>query len=248
MSLKIQDANFKYLVVSGCSFTANDHSESIAWPNLLADWTGTKVINLAVPSGGNSHISKSIIYYLEKYNLPIKDTFVIAMWSGVDRVSCIVDSKLYTAEQRQHPTFDYDNQNTYCSLGALDWGPKTPLADQYKEIQSASSLCLDTYLNIVSLENYLQNNKYKFVFTPYSNIFEGWKDFNAVNFLGELKKLGLVLDRKHWIGVTSRQNLDEYSLYHDMRLEDGRHPSMEGHELWTKNVLMPELTKLGILK
>jgi|TARA_R110000822_G_scaffold176821_2_gene316871 hypothetical protein len=245
--LKIQNANFKYLLVSGCSFTVNDYIESIAWPNFLADWTGTEVINLAVASGGSNHISKSIMYYIETHQLPIEETFVIAMWSGVDRASCIADSSLYTVEQRQHPTFDYDEYNTYCAFGALDWGPTTALAKSYKEIQSANSLSLDTYLNIISLQNYLQNKNYRYAFIPYSNIFEGYSDFGAVNFLKQLKKLGLKLNTQDWICTKPRQTLDEYSLYHDMRAEDGKHPSMKAHEQWTKTILMPLLTKQGIL-
>ena len=245
--MKIQNANFKHLLASGCSFTVNDYHESVAWPNFLADWTGTTVANLGVASGGSNHIFKSIVYYLEKHRLPPDETFVIAMWSGVDRASCIADSSLYTKEQRQHPTFDYDNYNTYCAFGALDWGPTNDLANCYKQIQSASSLSLDTYLNIVSLRNYLQNNNYQYIFIPYSNIFEGYCDFGSVNFLNELKKLKLDLNTDDWICTKSRQTLDEFSLYHDMRAEDGRHPTMEAHELWTKEILMPQLTKQGIL-
>ena len=66
-------------------------------------------------------------------------------------------------------------------------------------------------------------------------------------FCKQLKKLGLKLNIQDWICTESRQTLDEYSLYHDMRAEDGKHPSMTAHEQWTKTILMPLLTKQGIL-
>ena len=86
-------SQFQHLVVSGCSFTTNEHVPDKSdwnWPNILAKDTGMTIHNLATAAAGNNHIARSIIVYLEKNKLPIDKTLVIAMWSGVGRIDFTV--------------------------------------------------------------------------------------------------------------------------------------------------------------
>ena len=74
---------FRHLVTSGCSFTSNRTSTDnapYAWPDMLADWCGLKIHNLAVPGAGNDHVAHSLILYLEKANLDPAETLVLPMY------------------------------------------------------------------------------------------------------------------------------------------------------------------------
>ena len=93
MTTQIVNSKFKKLVVSGCSFTHNNHHDKCAWANLLADWSGMTIVNLATPGAGNEHIANSLILYLEKNKLDPSNTLVMAMWSGIDRNDLIVSRK-----------------------------------------------------------------------------------------------------------------------------------------------------------
>ena len=85
-------SKFKYLVVSGCSFTHNNHQEShCVWANTLAVWTNMTINNLAIPGAGNTHIKNSVILHLEKNKPNPADTLVLVMWSGPERIDWITE-------------------------------------------------------------------------------------------------------------------------------------------------------------
>ena len=66
----------KYLVTSGCSFTAHSVEPNIAWPNHITDW---QVINCAEMASGNSLISRNLIATIPHY--VDKNPTVAVMWS-----------------------------------------------------------------------------------------------------------------------------------------------------------------------
>jgi|APSaa5957512535_1039671.scaffolds.fasta_scaffold46568_2 hypothetical protein len=242
------NTKYKHLVVSGCSFTANDHHESISWGNMLGDLLGIQVHNLAVPSGSNEHISRSIMYYLSKNKMSPADTLVIAMWSGIDRTSLIVSKEKYIQEP-QHPTYNYNNFSEYYLIGGNMFGQTHELCKAYKELLDDETYVLLSWFNMQNLSNYLNINKFEHRFTMLSNINwdlqNGWKPdacrrSSKSNFVKTLKTLEVSVDFSQWILTGARKSLHEVSIYNDLQLECG-HPSAEGHAKWMLDYLVPAL-------
>ena len=70
----------KYLVTSGCSFTAHSVEPTIAWPYHMPNW---QVVNCAEMASGNSLISRNLIATIPHY-IDKKPT-VAVMWSNPNR-------------------------------------------------------------------------------------------------------------------------------------------------------------------
>lgn len=235
------------LVVSGCSFTHNGHKTPIAWANLFATWADINLTNLAIPGAGNTHISNSIMLYLEKNKPDPSNTLVIAQWSGSERIDWITDKKSSQFGNNYPFEYGYDSKNELV-LGGAWWANKSyknaELAlVKYSKYQSDSSLALHSWLAIQNLTNYLKQNKYNYMYTAMA-------DRNAVvggntwiQFDDELSQIGLKLDTSQWI----RPHLYEYSKEHDYLDTDKFHPTRIGAETWVTDVLVPYLKDKGII-
>ena len=70
----------KYLITSGCSFTAHSVEPTIAWPYHMSDW---QVINCAEMASGNALISRNLISTIPHY--VDKKPTVAVMWSNPNR-------------------------------------------------------------------------------------------------------------------------------------------------------------------
>lgn len=104
----------KQLVVSGCSFTANNHATSCAWANFLADACGADCVNLARDGAGNEHIARSVILYLEQHRPDPAHTLVLVMWSGVDRLDLLAST---AAEPTIQHHYQYSADTKWLGLG-----------------------------------------------------------------------------------------------------------------------------------
>lgn len=83
----IADLGINYLIVSGCSFTYNNHdSFAASWPYYLKDLGGfTQVLDCSLPGAGNQHISNSLLWALNIDQPDPKNSLIVVMWSGNDR-------------------------------------------------------------------------------------------------------------------------------------------------------------------
>jgi len=247
MSLKIFESKFKKLIVSGCSFTHNNHTESCAWANLLADWTGMEIVNLATPGAGNGHIADSLILYLERNQPDPEDTLIMAMWSEIDRSDFIVSRNKYQRKTKLHSESFYDEYTEHYMAGGIHWNPAaipdTALVREYNALQDEKSLSLRAWLNFNRLTNYLTINNYEYRYTTLEDIFYQ----KRISFLKELARLDLVLDLTNWILITGKESLGGFTVYHNERLPIDGHPTLNGHERWVKERLIPALVTEGIL-
>ena len=247
MSTKIINSKFKKLIVSGCSFTHNNHSESCAWANLLADWSGMEIVNLATPGAGNGHISDSIILYLERNKPDPTETLVMTMWSGIDRTDFIVSRKKYKEKTKYNFESFYDSFTEHYMVGGIHWNqqaiPNTLLVKEYNSLQDEKSLSLRAWLTFNKLTNYLSVNNYVYRYTTFEDILNKGR----INFLKELSSLDLTLDLKNWILINGKDSLGGFTLYHNKRLPVDEHPTLEGQEQWVKEQLIPTLVNQGIL-
>lgn len=238
-------SKYKTLLVSGCSFTHNNHAEHFAWANDLAVWAGMDIVNLAVPGAGNTHIANSIMLYIEQHKLDPKETLVLAMWSGHARVDWIADAELAKFETAYPFTYNYDQHNELV-LGGSWWQAKKRThveraLVEYTKYQSTHSLALQSWLAMNNLSNYLKLRGFEHYYTSIldgENAEEMWIDYTT-----ELNGLNLTLDKSNWIHTCIGNFCKELNLLQD----DDFHPSMQGHERWTRDILIPFLTDKEIL-
>jgi hypothetical protein len=247
-------SRFKHLVVSGCSFTHHTGriSGHLSWANLLAEWTGMQIHNLAISGAGNDHISKSIILYLEKNKLPVEDTLVIVMWSGINRIDWVTDASLSNFSNEYSFNYQYDDHNEL-TLGGAWWNAKnpTPLIKaviEYSKYQSIHSLTLQSWLAMQSLSNYLKVNKFAHCYTSFLNYRPIGQAADYVDFVKELAKLNLSLDKEPWLPLNDDDYYGDWARKRKYLQPDHFHPRFpDATEGWLREILIPELTKKNIL-
>jgi hypothetical protein len=243
---------FKNLIVSGCSFTHNNHPEThCTWSNALAHWSGMNVINLAIPGAGNEHIKNSILLYLQTHEVDIESTLIIAMWSGPERIDWITDANNSNFADQYPFSYHYTDCNELV-LGGSWWSnrPTTSLTRtlvDYSKYQSNSSLALQSWINIQDLDNYLKIHGYHYYFTSWFGYDSAVDQSNRwIEFDTELKKLGLKRNLEQWIVDHSDRCLGNWiHARPEYLMDDKLHPTWQGHEAWLKEILIPELIQRG---
>ena len=238
-------SKYKKLLVSGCSFTHNNSEGHFAWANDLAVWAGMEIINLAIPGAGNTHIANSIMLYIEQHDLDPAETLVMAMWSGVARIDWITDRSLSKFKDSYPFTYNYDSYNELV-LGGSWWQtkPRTHIEQtlvEYSKYQSAHSFAVHSWLAMNNLRDYLKLRGFEHYYTSIAdtaNAEERWIDYEQ-----ELAALNLKLDKTNWISPC----IGNYCQERGLLQADGFHPSMQGHEAWTRTVLMPYLNERDVL-
>lgn len=249
-----KEAKYKNLLVSGCSFTYNKETGGpYAWPNVLASWYDLTLHNLAVPGAGNTHISNSIQFYLEQHKeLTPDNTLVLVMWSGPGRIDWITDNSLSNFSDIYPVAHEYVPG---CELvcGGHWWHLKNPphllqTLAEYSKYQSETSFAAHTWMAMNSLSNYLKVNSYDYYYTSFVDLSNPVKhDANVSDFFSELQRLKLDFDGSRWISNRQDEYLGDFAKSRNMLNPDRFHPSMEGHELWLTDVLVPKLQNKDIL-
>jgi len=246
---------FRHLVTSGCSFTSNltvPDGGPFAWPNMLAMWCGLEIHNLAVPGAGNDHTARSLILYLEKNNLDPSETLVLPMWSGAGRIDWITDQSLSKFGTQYPFEYKYDDVNEL-TLGGHWWNIKRPThltktLQEYSKYQSDASFALTTWLAMESVKNYLLSNKYTFYFTSFFSLdVPVSSDAYTLRLTEELKKIQLTLDMKYWLPLADKDYYGNWCSRMGMITDDGFHPGKNANLAWPGQILVPCLTKLGII-
>jgi hypothetical protein len=244
----VYKSKYKTLIVSGCSFTANNHESSCCWANILADRIGLDIVNLAVDAAGNEHVANSLVLYLERQKPNPENTLVMPMWTSVLRTDFITDRRAHTIVPTPVKRFYYDKFNqlySICEFEEKDYYGNW--AKTYKQTQSTKSLSLQSWIEINKLTNYLRQNNYDFRYLTYTNILHGG-GIPKVKFLDELSSLGLTIDLSKWILTNNQDSLGEFALYYNQLCSDGVHPDLQGHEDWLEQKLIPVLLNENILQ
>ncbi len=245
-------------VVSGCSFTHEPFNEwyPFSWASIFAEDTGMKVTNLAIPGAGNDHISRSLILHLEKTKPNPQDTLIMVMWTGVGRFDWITDSSLSKFVDHYPFPYHYDEHNELVLAG--NWWNLSKNKDlhqaliSYAKYQSDYSFTLSSWLAMKNLSNYLDANGYRYYYTSFV-------DYKRNNIKGDglitpyydtLEKLGLTLDRSHWIDIDGEDCYGDYALKNDaVDPSDGFHPRYpKANEGWTREILIPYFINQGIIQ
>lgn len=235
-------SKFKKLIVSGCSFTHNRIESSCTWANLLADLTGMEIVNLANSGAGNGHIANSLIMYLSRVKPDVDSTLIMTMWSGIDRTDWIV--KQCKSIQHFNYKFLYDNYTEHYLVGAPQWGSKE--FKNYFNLQSDKSFSVQSWLHFEALTNFLKFQKYTYRYTTFNDILYG-NGMSNINFLKQITELDLSMDLTNWILTKEIDSLGEFAIYHNELIPNDGHPTLNAHERWTREKLIPTLLQQKIL-
>jgi hypothetical protein len=235
----IHDFGIKNLIVSGCSFTYNNHETSaVTWPYYLQDLGGFKqVFDCSMPGAGNSHIANSLQWAIEVDNPDPNDSLIIVMWSGNDRDDYICPEE----NNRPYPfKFNYNN-NVFSGITGGSHGDSSGNTKEglvaLGKTKTVESRAIENYLIISSLYNFLQNKGYKFLFLNYADrsLPARHLDFDIFPYLPN----SVHFNFKSMI--ESVVDPYTYTLKNDLLDLDDFHPSPDGHLDWTKQVLIPHL-------
>jgi hypothetical protein len=240
----VHDFGFKNLIVSGCSFTYNNHENSaVTWPYYLKDLGGfDQVLDCSLPGSGNHHICNSLQWAIELDKPDPNSSLVIVMWSGYDRDDYIcpeTNIKTFTVNNLESPfKFNYSKNVASGITAGMNNNCNTKKSfKEFTETKSLESRGIENYLYITGLYNFLQNNGYKFLFLDYldRSIPSRTTDFEIIKFLPPTIKKNLsnmmtkIIDPYTW------------AVKYDFLTEDDFHPSPNGHLDWTQKVLLPKL-------
>lgn len=230
---------FKNLIVSGCSFTYNNHeSSAAAWPYYLRDLGGfEEVLDTSLPGAGNSHISDSLIWSLETEQPDPATSLVVVMWTGNDR-----DDYICPSSNRSPYPFEFkytENVSSGITGGSSDTSTgNTILAfKDFSLTKTPESRAVENYLHIVKTARYLKAQGYKFIF---------------LNFCDPaLPSRTNHFDIRPYLPTTAQNTLDSmiepimdpytYAVKNDLLESDDFHPNTNGQLQWTKTILIPHL-------
>jgi sensor histidine kinase YesM len=155
------------------------------------------------------------------------------MWSGWDRDDFIVDPDAVDQSYCNSSIYRY-NQQAYAGVtgGILGQGNLLINIDSVK-IKNNHSRALENYLYITSLKHYLVSRGFEFVFTEFA-------DTNL--------ELAALLDPTLYQNYTYmvqgiQPTLGSYNQNYLNLSSDGLHPAPEVHLRWTREILLPYLTK-----
>lgn len=237
----VHDFGLKNLIVSGCSFSHNYHETfAISWPYYLRDLGGfEKVLSTSLPGAGNYHISNSLIWALDQERIDPQNCLVVVMWSGNDRDDFITPS---TNINQYSCKFHYTDHAMSAITGGSDetsQGNTLKSTKDFFSVQTKKSRAVTNYLWILNAWNYLQNNKYKFLFL---NFLDPTLPSRSQHF--DIKK-HLPLFAQHQLDLMIPSIIDPYSFAVSNNLLDidNFHPNIHAHLAWTRTVLLPELQK-----
>jgi hypothetical protein len=237
----IHNFGIQNLIVSGCSFTYNNHDTvPVAWPYYLKDLGGfNQVLDTSMPGAGNSHISDSLIWGLEIERPDPATSLVIVMWSGHDRDDYICSNEYIN----NHPENFYYSKNVRSSItgGNAPESAGNNISDGLKKLSMTKTLesrAIENYLYIAKTYQYLKSLNYKFLFLNFINPTEPVGGTNTFDIKKYLPKLA-----KEKLDLMMTEIVDPYhfAVRHNLLGGDKFHPIPHGHLRWTKKVLIPHL-------
>jgi hypothetical protein len=236
------DFGFKNLIVSGCSFTFNNHeSIAISWPYYLRDMGGfDQVFDCSMPGAGNYHISNSLIWGLENDRPDPKNSLVIVMWSGNDRDDYIGP---VSQDNGYFPfKFHYSEKTISGITGGSNPVARGNTPDLFKKFtlcKTLESRAIENYLYISHTWHYLKSSGFKFMFLEFlkSDLPSRTSHFDIKQYLPV--NVGKKLD-------SMMENITDpytWALKHNLLASDDFHPSPDGQLSWSKNVLCPHMSQ-----
>lgn len=243
------------LVVNGCSFT-----EGNTWAQSVnATLKPNNYKNLARRGAGNFYISNSTINYLSTSNLDPANTLVIIMWSGSGRKDIRISGDWYYYLDKKYSyqakSFNGDESEYYLFSGGLSnsWMSNSTTKKVFEwayKLSDPVTLCKDTLMHVVNLENYLKACGYQYWFASYVNQWSAIIDHSPLS--GDYSVGHFLKDTPmyknynfdNWIFVDQERNcLGEFAAGLG-QLDNTGHPTGIAHRMFAEQVIIPVLTDI----
>ena len=244
----VYTTSYKNLLVSGCSYTWNRSEEHICtWPYYLRDLCNfEEILDCSQAGSGFNHTFNSVINEIENNsNITPDNTFIIIMWSGLERVDVTANIDLVKS---------YSNMETHCfdsqlsSLSLFIHQPKWKtilgtdpnkdielLRQMYRTLIDSKAQVFDSYIKLIALYNYLKNLNFKFVFLEW--------DSTVTKLSTSSSRLADQYQRM----TANIQTLGDYATVNNKRIPNDGHPTPDAHLEWTRTILVPYLTKNNLI-
>ena len=241
----------KNLVINGCSFTADQ--KNTTWASVLANYfLDIEYYNIAAGAAGNDYICNSTINYLEQQQLDPGNTLVLIMWSGTGRKDLNVAGEWWYYLHDDYPHGRRHGEQYYLFSGGLtnSWTTNKTTKKIFEwlyKLSDPTTLCQNSMMNFLNLENYLKANGYQYRFTSYVNYWDPATEsnFNAGDYsIGYFCKdypLYQKYNFSNWFFVNDRKDcLAEFALQLN-ELDYTSHPTIAGHTMFAKQIVVPLL-------
>lgn len=250
--------NKKVLVVSGCSFTF----EPWNWPKYVAEEYNLEIYNVGMGSMGNRLISRRVIAKIEQLLQEYKpeDILVGIMWSGSDRLDTWVpDNEIPSIEStqklgfRQNPVHISDEEHKNFWITNMHW------TDNFSIAKGMYTNDVDNFLSTITdmlfAQYYLKAKGLDYFMTSFVDIFTGnhyWDENNSFFNYPDIKFFYNMIDQSKFTQENCNdwcwENQNEPGHYVKQENLDDKHPvghpNALGHEMYSKNVLIPFINKL----
>jgi hypothetical protein len=228
----VHNFGMKNLIVSGCSFTYNNHETSaVTWPYYLRDLGGfDQVLDCSLPGAGNYHIANSLQWAIEVDKPAPDSSLVIVMWSGCNR-----DDYICPEENIKPYPFKFNYSKNIAS--SISGGSISDALSSLSQTKNLDSRAIENYLYINGLWHYLKNLGYQLVFLNFldGNLPSRTKHFDIT------KHLPIAIKNQYNSMLTKITDPYTWALENDLLTDDDFHPSPDGHLDWTRKVLLPKL-------
>jgi len=244
----------KNLIINGCSFS--DDRLTPTWASFLRQqFPDLNYHNLAAGGAGNEYICRSTMNFLAGQNLDPKETLVLIMWSGTGRKDLHITGEWWYHLQESYCCGrNHGDQQYYVFSGGIanSWTKNKltrKIFDWPYKLSDPTTLCQDSLLNFVNLENYLKLNDYNYQFTSYVNFWHAEKESNHLSgdyCIGYFcKDYAIYKDYKftNWFFVNEQKDCLSEFVDAINEFDETRHPSTQGHNLFYDQVVLPRIKK-----
>ena len=165
----------KNLFVNGCSFT--DDRCGTTWATFLKKkYPNLNYHNIANYGAGNRYICNSTIQFLEDQNFNPEETLVIIMWSGTKRIDLDMSGEWWYHLYENYPHGrNINDQHYYLFSSGIAWTKQSDATKIFNwpyKLSDPHTLCADSLMNFINLENYLKVHGYQYRFSSFVNYWD----------------------------------------------------------------------------
>jgi len=242
----------RYLITSGCSFTAHLVEPNVAWPNHIKDW---QVINCAEMSSGNGLISRNLIATMPHYI--DKNPTVAVMWSNPNRFELFYNTESnnydkiyntmkdvggflnqpYTGKWEAHKTSNWAKSGGGFGGWKFDSEDLNNDMKMYiKNFHNEELQFIQTLEHILRIQWYCKVHNLKLINMCWQDIFTGQGEL-IVNKYENAVHLWEQVDWSAWWFHDKYGGLQEWCIDNGYEHFPGSHPTTEAQQHFAKEIV-----------
>jgi len=238
----MSDKKYKYVVVSGCSFSASD-AENTPRPgetygDLIAEHLGAKFYNLSISGTSLQHTSRVLLEWASKNKDKFKDTLVIVGKTGIRRTEIwnnksnewLNDCFYFQSPKGSH--FIQGNKDLLIN----DWTDEERKNYFINFFNPNAQILLATNI-IIGLQSFLTLNNIDHVFFDASeSIEECWELYcdDKEDKFGHKLLFDNLVSKENWYKHPEYKSMIDFTKKNlEMRVsKEDSHPNKKAHQYW----------------